>query len=205
MYLFFYLRPAVVYGARAASAPGSTAMHVAALCWTLHYAKRILETLFIHRFSHESMPLRNLFKNCAYYWGFAAWIAYYVNHPAYTPPPNAWLVAGAAGFFVCELGNLSIHLALRNLRSDGSRTRRIPYPTGNPFTLLFRYVSVPNYTYEIGSWLCFSLMTSTASALVFTVAGFVQMTEWAIKKHVNYRKEFPDYPKGRRAIVPFLL
>ena len=31
------------------------------------------------------------------------------------------------------------------------------------------------------------------------------MAVWAIGKHRNYRKEFKDYPKGRKAIVPFLL
>lgn len=25
-------------------------------------------------------------QNCTYYWGFAAWMAYYINHPLYTPP-----------------------------------------------------------------------------------------------------------------------
>ena len=34
------------------------------VCWTLHYAKRILETLFVHRFSHNTMPITNLFKVC---------------------------------------------------------------------------------------------------------------------------------------------
>ncbi|KAK6039137.1 hypothetical protein COOONC_23358, partial [Cooperia oncophora] len=32
------------------------------------------------------MPRFNLVKNCSYYWGFAAFVAYFVNHPAYTPP-----------------------------------------------------------------------------------------------------------------------
>lgn len=27
-----------------------------------------------------------VFQNCAYYWGFSAWLAYYINHPLYTPP-----------------------------------------------------------------------------------------------------------------------
>lgn len=30
------------------------------------------------------------FQNCTYYWGFAAWMAYYINHPLYTPP-SKWL------------------------------------------------------------------------------------------------------------------
>ena len=33
------------------------------------------------------MPVFNLFKNCAYYWGFAAFVSYFVNHPLYTAPP----------------------------------------------------------------------------------------------------------------------
>ena len=33
---------------------------------------------------------------------------------------------------------------------QGSKTRKIPYPTRNPFTWLFLLVSCPNYTYEVG-------------------------------------------------------
>ena len=31
----------------------------------------------------------------------------------------------------------------------GTRERNIPYPSGNPFTILFELVSCPNYTYEV--------------------------------------------------------
>jgi len=209
IYLLFYLRPSIIYGSSASSKPIHLAAHLGAACWTFHYAKRILETLFVHRFSHSTMPVFNLFKNCGYYWGFTAAVSYFVNHPKYTPPlfGSAQIYLGLAIFLLNELGNLSIHLLLRDLRPAGSTERRIPYPNkSNPFTNLFHLVSCPNYTYEIGSWIGFTLMTQTLTALFFTIAGAVQMTIWAKQKHRAYKKEFAEkYPKRRKSIIPFLI
>ncbi|KAF4522213.1 hypothetical protein B566_EDAN007364 [Ephemera danica] len=177
----------------------------AAGCWTLHYAKRLLETLFVHRFSHATMPLRNLFKNSSYYWLFTAYVAYHVNHPLFTPPCELQMYVGLAFFLLCEFGNLSIHLALRNLRPAGTTVRKIPMPTGNPFTGLFNLVSCPNYTYEFGSWAAFTALTQCLPAGIFALAGLYQMTVWAIGKHKIYKKEFPAYPKRRKSILPFII
>lgn len=133
---------------------------MAALGWTIHYAKRLLETLFVHRFSHATMPLRNLFKNCLYYWLFAMYVAYHVNHPLYTAPSLLQFYIGATIFVFCEIGNFSIHLALRDLRPPGTTVRKIPMQGKCPFTMLFNFVSCPNYTYEIGSWIGFTIATS---------------------------------------------
>lgn len=203
IYLWVYTRPWLLYGPQS-SAPSQVAT-VAAACWSVHYGKRLLETLFVHRFSHGTMPLRNLFRNCAYYWMFTLYVAYHINHPLYTAPCSTCYYLGLAGFIVSELGNLSIHILLKNLRPPGTKVRRVPVPDGNPFSLLFNFVSCPNYTYEFGSWLSFTVMTKCAPAGLFAAAGFYQMAVWAIGKHRNYKKEFPDYPKGRKAILPFIL
>lgn len=73
---------------------------IAAACYTVHYVKRLLETIFVHRFSHATMPLRNLFKNCAYYWGFTAYVSYHVNHPLFTSPCMCQVWAALALFAV---------------------------------------------------------------------------------------------------------
>lgn len=204
VYLLFYTRPELFYG-KAATLPISLTTHIAAACYTVHYLKRLLETIFVHRFSHATMPLRNLFKNCAYYWGFTAYVSYHVNHPLFTSPCMCQVCAALAGFAFCELGNFSVHIALRNLRPPGTKVRKIPVPDGNPLTNLFHLVSCPNYTFEIGAWVSFAIMTSCLSAFLFAVAGAFQMTIWALAKHRNYRKEFKEYPKQRRAIFPFII
>ncbi|CAL8324033.1 unnamed protein product [Boreogadus saida] len=70
-------------------------------------------------------------------------------------PKKAWL---------CEVGNFSIHLTLNSLKGEGTKVRNFPTPTRNPFTWLFFFVSCPNYTYEVGAWLGFSIMTQCLPA-----------------------------------------
>jgi len=206
LYAIFYSRPSIIYGSTAL-APMHRYAHIACMCWLFHYGKRLLETQFIHRFSNGTMPLTNIFKNCSYYWIFTCLVAYFVNHPLYTPATygDKQVYAALAGFLFCELGNFSIHVLFRNLRPAGTKERKIPMPTADPMTKLFNLVSCPNYTYEVGSWICFTILSQTLTAGLFTFAGAFQMTLWAIKKHKGYRKEFKDYPRGRKSIFPFLI
>uniref|UniRef100_A0A673GID7 Uncharacterized protein n=1 Tax=Sinocyclocheilus rhinocerous TaxID=307959 RepID=A0A673GID7_9TELE len=208
IYLMFYFRVPFIYAPKYDFTTSKHwVVHLACMCHSFHYVKRLLETLFVHRFSHGTMPLRNIFKNCTYYWGFAAWMAYYINHPLYTPPTygEQQIRLALTVFLFCQIGNFSIHIALRNLRPPGSKTRKIPYPTKNPFTWIFLLVSCPNYTYELGSWLGFTLMTQCLPVAFFTLVGFIQMTVWAKGKHRSYLKEFRDYPTLRSPILPFIL
>ncbi|XP_058887684.1 very-long-chain enoyl-CoA reductase isoform X1 [Acipenser ruthenus] len=208
IYLLFYFRLPYIYRHKHAftSSP-YPAVTLACVCHSIHYIKRLVETIFVHRFSHGTMPLRNIVRNCLYYWGFAAWLAYYINHPLYTPPyyGNKQVNYALAMFVICQAGNFSINLTLNNLRSDGSKARKIPYPTKNPFTWLFFFVSCPNYTYEAGAWFSFTIMTQCVPVGLFTLIGFIQMTIWAKGKHYTYIREFKEYPDLRMPIIPFLL
>eukprot|EP00795_Rhopilema_esculentum_P004950 gene4950-21294_t len=80
------------------------------------------------------------------------------------------------GFLLCEYGNFVIHCLLRDLRPPGTKERRIPYPAKNPLSWMFKLVSCPNYTYEIGAWMFFTTMTQTLTVLL-TVHGFVPANE----------------------------
>jgi len=205
IYLLFYLRPEIVYGAGAVDKPMEPVVKYAAACHSFHYAKRILETIFVHRFSNSTMPIRNLFKNCTYYWGFAAFMAYFINHPLYTAPCVQQTKFALIAFLICEFGNFSIHILLKNLRPPGTRDRKIPMPDANPMSLLYNFVSCPNYTYEVGAWLSFGIMTQCLPVMIFMLCGFGQMTVWAQGKHRRYKSEFKAYPRRRTAIIPYIL
>uniref|UniRef100_A0A671YYT2 Trans-2,3-enoyl-CoA reductase n=1 Tax=Sparus aurata TaxID=8175 RepID=A0A671YYT2_SPAAU len=208
IYLMFYFRLPFIYSPKYDFTTSKHwVVHLACMCHSFHYIKRILETMFVHRISHGTMPLRNIFKNCGYYWCTAAWMAYYINHPLYTTPyyGQQQVNSGLYVFLFCQVGNFSIHVALRNLKLPGSKAKKIPYPTKNPFTWIFWLVSCPNYTYELGSWMGFTVMTQCVPVAFFTVVAFVQMTVWAKGKHRSYLKEFRDYPTLRSSILPFIL
>lgn len=176
----------------------------------LHFFKRILETLFVHRFSHATMPFRNVFKNSAHYHLLGGVVlAYAIYSPTYSATSSyivrtirdkpTFLRVGAAIWLFAELSNLHTHLTLRALRSPGTRERAIPYGYG------FSFISCPNYFFEIIGWVVIAGMTGSWAALVFLVAGAVQMAIWATKKHAAYKKDFgKKYPKERKALVPFL-
>ena len=84
--------------------------------------------------------------------------------------------------------------------AEGSQKRDIP--TG----FLFNHVACPNYTFEVLSWVGFSIFTQVIFAYIFTVIGFLQMADWAQKKHRGYKKTYEkDYTKlKRKAIIPFI-
>ncbi|XP_077415552.1 very-long-chain enoyl-CoA reductase-like isoform X2 [Vanacampus margaritifer] len=63
IYLMFYFRLPFIYAPKYDfTASKNWVVHSACICHSLHYIKKILETLFVHRISHGTMPLRNIFK-----------------------------------------------------------------------------------------------------------------------------------------------
>lgn len=120
-----------------------------------HYIKREFETLFVHKFSNDTMPFTNIFKNSFHYFiFFGVCTMYFYLHPKYTPP--AWandtvFTVCAVLFTIFELLNLKAHMILSNLRKPGTTQRGIPNGWG------FGLVSCANYFYEACAWTVFAV------------------------------------------------
>lgn len=171
----------------------------------LHFLKRELETVFVHRFSHGTMPFFNVFKNSAHYWflsgiNLAFWVfgPWFAQGKAAGERSDVWLWGCVAVWAWAEISNLITHITLRNLRPPGTRVRAIPYGYG------FDLVSCPNYLFETIGWTAVCFLTTSWSAFLFNIVATGQMYIWAVKKHKNYKKEFKDYPRNRTSMIPFL-
>ena len=168
-----------------------------------HYVKRELETLFVHKFSNDTMPLSNIFKNSFHYFilfGFAT--MYFYLSPSYNPPSwgNDNIFTGCAVLFtIFEYLNLQTHLILSSLRKPGTTQRGIPEGWG------FGLVSSANYLWEACAWTVFVIQAQVIGGYIFLVASLYQMAAWAIKKNQRYKKEFSNFPKSRKAMIPWIL
>ncbi|BFZ59244.1 Very-long-chain enoyl-CoA reductase [Saitoella coloradoensis] len=168
----------------------------------LHFLKREYETLFVHRFSLDTMPAFNIFKNSAHYWFLSGFnLAYWVYGPwaAKNNMSQNALYACVAAWVFAQISNYKCHAIVRDLRPAGSRERKIPRGYG------FNLVSFPNYFFETMGWTIVAWMTRSFAAYLFLIVSSGQMLVWAIKKHQRYRKEFKDYPRGRKAMFPFII
>lgn len=205
IYPLFYFLPVYKYAGLPVNRVKHPVQTYAAIYWCFHYFKRILETFFVHRFSHATSPLNNVFRNCCYYWSFAIFIAYFANHPYYTPVCETQMYIGFALGMVCQLANFYCHIILKNLRApDGQGGYQIPRG------FLFNYITCANYTTEIYQWLGFNIATQTLAGYSFLVVAAFIMTDWALGKHRRLRKIFDGkegrskYPRRWVILPPFL-
>jgi very-long-chain enoyl-CoA reductase len=169
VFVLEYLGPILIHaGAYYYFAPDSQRAKLFLILNLMHYLKREYETLYVHRFSHATMPLRNLFKNCTHYWIFGSLLQFPVYSSSFTPFVS--LEGNYRNFLVfvwcfCQVSNLKSHLILRDLRKEGSTQRQIP------FGYFFSLVSCPNYFFEIMGWFVVSLISGSVFTLIFTLLG----------------------------------
>lgn len=97
--------------------------------------------------------------------------------------------------------------AIINIYSD-EILMRIKRNAGNGYKIprggLFNYISCPNYFGEMIEWLGFALMANNLAAFSFFIWTIANLAPRARANHRWYLEKFEDYPKKRKALVPFL-
>ncbi|CAF1555701.1 unnamed protein product, partial [Didymodactylos carnosus] len=167
--------------------------------WNVHFLKRLIESIFVHKFRQQNTPIFEAIGEFIYYYLFAFWITYSIHKQSLVFTTSPYLLAFFCTclFIVCMLINGYCHLKLRfnyNLANDR-------YLSG----LFFDQVTTPHYTAEIVMWLAYFGINLTLASFLFAVATFITVTCFANQRHQQYKKRFKNkYPKNRKCIIPFL-
>ncbi|KII95682.1 hypothetical protein PLICRDRAFT_48631 [Plicaturopsis crispa FD-325 SS-3] len=130
--------------------------------------------------------------------------------------PSFWVAVGvwAAGL----AGNILHDEILLNIRRNAKAKGKGKAGGGEHYAVphgwLYRYISFPNYFCEWAEWAGYAVAaapfpTLTSGSLtppwLFLLSELTLMFPRAWKGHKWYQQRFPDYPKSRKAVLPFLL
>jgi len=107
-------------------------------------------------------------------------------------------VAGVFLFFTGMIINIQSDYILLGLRKPGEQGYRIPDKG------LFRLISSPNYLGEMMEWIGWAILTWSLPGLAFAVFTIANLLPRAYKNHKWYKKQFPDYPEKRKAVIPYI-
>jgi len=105
------------------------------------------------------------------------------------------LLVMATGVFI----NVKSDNMLISLRKPGETGYKIPRG------FLFELVSCPNLYGEIIEWVGFAILVNAIPAWSFPLWTFVNLVPRALDHHRWYLQKFTDYPKNRKAVLPFIL
>lgn len=182
----------------------SSVLPIVFLCiWELHYINRTFIFPFRLKGNRRDMPLSIALFGFTFNLLNAYIVSRYINTlgPAYD---ISWLwdprfIIGVVVFFVGFFINQQSDSILRNLLKPGETGYKIPYGG------MFRFVSCPNYLGELLEWTGFAIMTWCFPAVVFVLWTTANLAPRAISSHKWYLANFPDYPKDRKALIPFIV
>ena len=112
-------------------------------------------------------------------------------------------LVGVALYYTGLAINLHADHVVRTLRTRqeveaGAKVYRIP--RGG----LFEYVSNPSYFSELLLWVGFALFTWSLAGVYILAISAANLVPRAIATDRWYRERFPDYPKERKILLPFV-
>jgi len=171
------------------------------ILWEVHYIQRTF--VYPFRLGKGSKPyplllvlmavifnLMNGFVNGYYLFELTSYSAAWLYDPRFITGTILFI----AGFVI----NKNADKYLRNLKSNSGGGYGLP--EGG----LFRWISSPHYFGEIIEWTGWAILTWSLPGLAFAVFTFANLAPRAWAHHRWYRQTFSNYPRKRKALIPFL-
>lgn len=193
----------VIAACFALRSPPSPGAWVFLALWELHYINRAFVFPFRTPGRSKPMPLVVALMGLVFcsFNGYLNGRSLTLFGPSYAmsyfTEPRA--ILGVAIFLCGWVINIQADEILIHLRKPGETGYKIPLGG------MYRFISCPNYFGEILEWIGFAVAAGSPAAWSFAAWTAANLAPRAFTHHKWYRQMFPDYPKERKALIPFLL
>lgn len=195
MFVLYFLPLLTAFGFSLPLLASATLVQALVLAAILgHFGKRCLEVLFLHKYSGP-IDLFTTLAIASFYSLVAGFLSFLNRWPLPAADSLFWL--GLLLFAFGETANFSHHKILADLRRSA---QGYVLPRGG----WFEYVACPHYFFEIIAWVGVVLMSRHLFALIALLGMAGYLLARSHKTLAWYREKFPDFPKNRKAIIPFL-
>lgn len=186
--------------------PADDVSWVFLLLWEVHYIYRTFIYPLLLRGSRKTFPA--LLALCAFGFnvnnGLINGYGLFSKSSAVTWAhfTDGWVIAGTVLFFGGLALNIYSDAIIRDLRRNKRFSGKGQYgiPQGGLFTL----VSNPHYLGEIVEWIGWALLAQNVAGWAFAWFTFANLMPRAVLNHHWYKRTFTNYPKNRKALIPFI-
>jgi len=167
-----------------------------------HYFNRTIIFPLRLKLKKNKIPLHIVFSAAFFNIINTFFLGYYfgnikVYHESWFSSP--FFIIGIIIFFTGMFINIHSDNILINLRKNHNEEYKVPYGG------LFKYISCPNHFGEIIEWLGFAILTWSFAGFSFFIWTACNLIPRSIKHHNWYISNFKNYPKERKAALPFLI
>lgn len=166
---------------------------------TLHFLKRVLEVLFVHKYSGGMILDSAALISGFYFFGTASMI--YNQHltVGFPEPLIDLKYPGLVLVLVGLYGNFHHHILLSKLREkDDDQGYKIP--RGG----LFDLVICPHYLFEIIVFLGFAFISQTLLSLSTAIGVALYLAGRSYVTRKWYLTKFENFPQNVKALIPYI-
>jgi len=169
----------------------------------VHFLKRDIEVLFIHKYSGDTEL--NTARIIGFSYAMNTLLICLLSNPDISTSDTCWKL-GTLLFVIGSLGNLYHHSLLAQLRSKGDgkiqEVKQYKAPKGG----LFEYVAAPHYFFELIAWSGIAVASQQLTS--YLIFGFMVLYLLARSQNQNNwnKKKFDekDWPSTRKNLIPFV-
>eukprot|EP00418_Pyrodinium_bahamense_P028892 CAMPEP_0179145706 /NCGR_PEP_ID=MMETSP0796-20121207/70318_1 /TAXON_ID=73915 /ORGANISM="Pyrodinium bahamense, Strain pbaha01" /LENGTH=274 /DNA_ID=CAMNT_0020846125 /DNA_START=119 /DNA_END=943 /DNA_ORIENTATION=+ len=169
----------------------------AVLCgmFVFHFIRRLLETLFLNRYTSNTKRMSDVELSYYFLWGVLhGWAGLQDMMASFGGVPMPVFAVGLLLWFIGQSMNCFCHVQLRWLKEEAKGAHIVPY------RFPFQYFVMPHYNFEMVSWTGFAVCTgANVPSIVTWCLSLCVLQVWTHAKRAQYIRMHRDgqIPSGQ--------